>query len=108
MCVFQERKLNDSLTQGNGICLLYTSCRTGGGEGHAGFMKMAVQGFQGPQNETALAGRHLSGQKGKLLQDVYKRQVAVAAFDFSMVSKKVSCTVSAPTTEKISRLMASL
>ncbi len=42
-------------------------CRTGGGEGHAGFMKMAVQGFQGPQNETALAGRHLSGQKGKLL-----------------------------------------
>lgn len=26
--------------------------------------------------------------------------VAVAAFDFSMVSKKVSCTVSAPTTEK--------
>ena len=34
--------------------------------------------------------------------------VAVAAFDFSMVSKKVSCTVSAPTTEKISRLMASL
>ncbi|GDD94707.1 transposase [Escherichia coli] len=42
-------------------------CRTGGGEGHAGFMKMAVQSFQGPQNETALAGRHLSGQKGKLL-----------------------------------------
>ncbi|EEW3657117.1 hypothetical protein D4Z79_19070 [Escherichia coli] len=39
----------------------------GGGESHAGFMKMAVQGFQGPQNETALAGRHLSGQKGKLL-----------------------------------------
>ncbi len=43
------------------------SCRTGGGEGHAGFMKMAVQGFQGPLNEAALAGRHLSGQKGKLL-----------------------------------------
>ncbi|EFJ57848.1 hypothetical protein HMPREF9549_00685, partial [Escherichia coli MS 185-1] len=42
-------------------------CRTGGGEGHAGFMKMAVQGFQGPQNETALAGRHFSGQKGNLL-----------------------------------------
>ncbi|KSA04392.1 hypothetical protein AC442_19810 [Proteus mirabilis] len=42
-------------------------CRTGGGEGHAGFMKMAVQGFQGPLNEAALAGRHLSGQKGKLL-----------------------------------------
>ncbi|MKQ46115.1 hypothetical protein DUT74_27555 [Escherichia coli] len=38
-----------------------------GGEGHAGFMKMAVQGFQGPLNEAALAGRHLSGQKGKLL-----------------------------------------
>ncbi|AAN80982.1 hypothetical protein i14_2330 [Escherichia coli str. 'clone D i14'] len=30
-------------------------------------MKMTVQGFQGPQNETALAGRHLSGQKGNLL-----------------------------------------
>ncbi len=30
-------------------------------------MKMAVQGFQGPLNEAALAGRHLSGQKGKLL-----------------------------------------
>ncbi|RBY55570.1 hypothetical protein DS961_12500 [Escherichia coli] len=30
-------------------------------------MKMAVQGFQSPQNETALAGRHFSGQKGKLL-----------------------------------------
>lgn len=42
-------------------------CCTGGGEGHAGFMKMAVQGFQGPLNEAALAGRHLSGQKGKLL-----------------------------------------
>ncbi len=28
-------------------------------------MKMAVQGFQGPLNEAALAGRHLSGQKGK-------------------------------------------
>lgn len=35
-------------------------CCTGGGEGHAGFMKMAVQGFQGPLNEAALAGRHLS------------------------------------------------
>lgn len=34
--------------------------------------------------------------------------VAVAALDFSMVSRKVSCTVSAPTTEKISRLRASL
>ena len=34
--------------------------------------------------------------------------VAVAALDFSMVSRKVSCTVSAPTTEKMSRLMASL
>ena len=32
---------------------------------YAGFMKMAVQGFQGPQNETALAGRHLSGQNGE-------------------------------------------
>ncbi len=42
------------------------SCRTGGGEGHAGFMKMAVQGFQGPLNEAALAGRHLSGQKGNV------------------------------------------
>ncbi len=30
-------------------------------------MKMAVQQLHGPQNETALAGRHLSGQKGKLL-----------------------------------------
>ncbi len=39
------------------------SCRTGGGEGHAGFMKMAVQGFQGPLNEAALAGRHLSGAR---------------------------------------------
>ena len=37
-------------------------CRTGGGEGHAGFMKMAV-GFSEPQNETALAGRHFSGRK---------------------------------------------
>ncbi|RIB49547.1 hypothetical protein D1888_16080, partial [Escherichia coli] len=43
------------------------SCRTGGGEGHAGFMKMAVQGFQGPLNEAALTGRHFSGQKGNLL-----------------------------------------
>ncbi|EFO0032254.1 hypothetical protein D1362_21240 [Escherichia coli] len=38
-----------------------------GGEGHAGFMKMAVQGFQGPLNEAALSGCHFSGQKGKLL-----------------------------------------
>ena len=34
--------------------------------------------------------------------------VAVAALDFSIVSRKVSCTVSAPTSEKISRLRASL
>ena len=34
--------------------------------------------------------------------------VAVAALDFSIVSRKVSCTVSAPASEKNSRLRASL
>ena len=33
--------------------------------------------------------------------------VAVAAFDFSMVIRKVYCTVSAPNSEKISKLIAS-
>ncbi|AWS62671.1 hypothetical protein DQ142_26645 [Escherichia coli] len=41
-----------------------------GGEGHTGFMKMAVQGFQGTLNETALAGRHRAGQKGNLLHNL--------------------------------------
>ncbi|GDS70631.1 hypothetical protein BvCmsSINP013_04525 [Escherichia coli] len=47
------------------------SCRTGGGEGHAGFMKMAVQGFQGPLNEAALAGRHL----------ILDKHIAVSCYD---------------------------
>ena len=44
-------------------------CRTGGGEGHAGFMKMTVRGFQGPLNEVFCARRAsiAPGRKGKLL-----------------------------------------
>lgn len=34
------------------------SCCTGGGEGYVGFMKMAVQGFQGSLNEVAFVGRY--------------------------------------------------
>lgn len=61
--------------------------------------------------KTRMPGRDLRTSENQATIIVGERNcstVAVAAFDFSMVSKKVSCTVSAPTTEKISRLMASL
>ena len=51
-------------------------CRTRGGEGHAGFMKMAVQGFQGPLNEAALAGRHLTGVSPPRCVSVSSQRIA--------------------------------